>query len=261
MAELLKFDNVLNVRDFGGHALEGGRMVACGQLFRGAQISNTSSQDRSQFADYGISLIVDFRYRSERKRQTSRFDANFNPEVLELLKDHDQGDEDHLAPHESFILHELESAEDARRYMINSYTERPDSPAFISLTARAFKRMADSGEAIYVHCAAGKDRTGTFAALLLLLLGVSDADVMDDYLRTREALEFSLIKNMAAKKMEERYGRVYDPDALEPFFGVEPEFLLKSLDVIGDVERYAKTVLGLTGTDLANLRRHYHAAS
>jgi protein-tyrosine phosphatase len=31
------------------------------------------------------------------------------------------------------------------------------------------------------HCAAGKDRTGMVAALLLSVLGVSEADILDDY--------------------------------------------------------------------------------
>ena len=31
------------------------------------------------------------------------------------------------------------------------------------------------------HCAAGKDRTGLVAALLLAALGVSEADILDDY--------------------------------------------------------------------------------
>lgn len=259
MGSIINFDNVLNVRDFGGQALASSqKTVTIGKLYRGAQISKMSDKDIAKFNDFEISMVIDFRYQSERKRQTSNFSGKFMPDVLELLPAHEPANEEGLAPHEAFVLHELSTVADARRYMLHSYGDRPTNPAFVSLTSRALKRMAGAGESVYVHCAAGKDRTGTFAALLLKLLGVSESDVLEDYLRTREALEFELIKNMAAKRMEERYGRPYDPDALEPFFGVYPEFLANSLDVIGDPVRYAKTVLDLTTQDIDALRSHYH---
>jgi hypothetical protein len=40
---------------------------------------------------------------------------------------------------------------------------------------------------VLFHCRLGKDRTGVFAALLLKLLCVSDADVIEDYMLTAEA--------------------------------------------------------------------------
>lgn len=263
MGSIINFDNVLNVRDFGGQVLPQDQNgvaqtgVIEGKLYRGAQISKMSDSDKAQFSEFGVSLVIDFRYASERQRQTSAFDDLFRPDVLELLPIHEPENEDGLAPHEAFVLHELSSVDDARRYMMHSYQDRPTNPAFVSLASRALKRMAVGGETIYVHCAAGKDRTGTFSALLLMLLGVSPDDVMGDYLRTREAVEFNLIKNMAAKRMEERYGRPYDPDALEPFFGVYPEFLINSLEVIGDAKTYAQSALGLTKQDIKRLQEHY----
>lgn len=40
-----------------------------------------------------------------------------------------------------------------------------------------------------IHCSAGKDRTGIAVALLLTLLGVSRADIVDDYLASAAAAE------------------------------------------------------------------------
>ena len=258
MGDILKFDNVLNVRDFGGQGLLSGQgKTYLGKLYRGAQISKMSPSDSQKFSDFDISLIIDFRYRTERNRQPSRFEGEYNPQILELLAAHEPETEEGLAPHEAFILHDLNSVQDARNYMLGSYGERPHYPAFTELASRTLKTMAAEGSVIYVHCAAGKDRTGTFVAILLMLLGVSDADVMEDYMRTRQAVDFNVIKQMAAQKMQERYGRPYDPEALEPFFGVYPEFLQRSLEKIGDVESYVKSVLGLTKGEISNLRNHY----
>ena len=162
--------------------------------------------------------------------------------------EHDQTDPNELAPHEAFAIRELNTADDARRYMLGSYSDRPTSLGFAGLTARSLKRMAVSGEASYVHCAAGKDRTGTFAAILLMLLGVSQGDVMDEYMRTQDAVDLDLIIPMITLKMEERYGRKFTSEALRPYFHVEPEYLERSLQAIGDIQKYAHDVLALNLT-------------
>lgn len=257
MGDILKFDNVLNVRDFGGQAVTGGGRVIHGKLYRGAQLSNMSARDGKRFTDFGVSLLVDMRYRSERERQSTKLGSGFAPEIFTLLKQHDQRDADAFAPHEMFIIHELGTEDDARRYMMESYTDRPQSPAFISLTSRSLKQLAQNQDTLYVHCAAGKDRTGTFAAILLMILGVSPDDVMEDYMRTKDVVDFHLIVEMTAKKMEERYGRPYDNGALLPFFGVEPDFLMASLNIIGDIQKYVHDVLGLTTVEIDSLKRHY----
>jgi len=257
MGKLRKFDNVLNVRDFGGQAVAGGGQVVSGKLFRGAQISVMSSGDKKTFSDWGISLIVDMRYKTERTRQASNLSEGFNPDIFTLRAEHDQDANEGLAPHEQFVLHELKTPEDGHRYMLNAYAERPSSPWFISLVSRTIKRLTQQGDTLYIHCAAGKDRTGTFAAILLMALGVNADDVMEDYLATRQAVDLELVMGVLTKKMEQRYGRPFDQDALRPFFDVDPDYLLRSLAVIGDIHTYWHDVLGLTDQDLNALKSHY----
>ncbi len=257
MHRILKFDNILNVRDYGGHALEDGRKVVLGKLFRGAQLSAMTDAERQRLADMDISLIVDLRYLPERERQATPLNDAFNPDIFAFEAAHDQMDPNELAPHEAFAIRELNTADDARRYMLGSYEERPLQPGFVGLSSRSLKRMAQTGEAHYVHCAAGKDRTGTFSAILLMLLGVSDQDVMDEYMRTQHAVDLDLIIPMITLKMEKRYGRRFTQDALRPYFHVEPEYLTRSLQSIGDVEKYAQDILKLSPQDIENLRAHY----
>ncbi|WP_243228673.1 tyrosine-protein phosphatase [Microbacterium sp. CIAB417] len=45
------------------------------------------------------------------------------------------------------------------------------------------------------HCAAGRDRTGVLAALLLLTLGASDEDIIADYARTGENMAAIMERN------------------------------------------------------------------
>ena len=257
MYRILQFDNILNVRDYGGHDLPDGRKVVLGKLFRGAQLSSMSKDEQQRLADMGISLLIDLRYLPERKRQSTPVSDIFRPEIFEFEAAHDQTDPNELAPHEAFAIHKLNTADDARRYMLGSYEDRPLDPGFTGLTAKSLKRMAGTGEGAYVHCAAGKDRTGTFSAILLMLLGASSDDVMEEYMRTQDAVDLDAIIPLITQKMEKRYDRSFTVDALRPYFHVEPDYLERSLRVIGDVEQYAREVLMLSAQNIDDLRAHY----
>ena len=257
MHRILKFDNILNVRDYGGYDVESGRKVVLGKLFRGAQLSAMSSTEQQRLADLDISLLIDLRYLPERKRQATPLSDRFRPEIFEFETAHDQTDPNELAPHEAFAIHELNTAEDARRYMLGSYRDRPTDLGFAGLVSRSLKRMAQTGEGTFVHCAAGKDRTGTFSAILLMLLGVTPEDVMAEYMRTQDAIDLDAIIPIITAKMEQRYGRKFTSDALRPYFHVEPEYLECSLQSIGDVQKYAREILQLNQRDITRLRAKY----
>ncbi len=47
--------------------------------------------------------------------------------------------------------------------------------------------LADAPGGVMFNCHAGKDRTGITAALLLLIAGVEDRDIIDDYAKTYAA--------------------------------------------------------------------------
>ena len=257
MHRIIKFDNVLNVRDFGGHKLATGQQVVLGKLFRGAQLSKMTDQDISRLRSRHVETLIDFRYRPERERQPSRLTEKFSPEILHYRPDLDQKVGERLAPHERFALEEMQTVADAHRYMLGSYSERPHAPAFTDLTARALKHMAGQVGSVYVHCAAGKDRTGTFVAIVLGILGVHPDDIMEEYLRTRDAVDLDQILSFISMKMSERYNRKFSPAILRPYFTVEPEYLEASLNAIGDLDRYARNTLKLDKASIEALRANY----
>lgn len=254
---ILKFDNVLNVRDFGGLSVGGGGRVQKGKLLRGAQLSKMSEKDQAQFAKYNIELVVDLRYAPERDRQASNWSTISQPTTLVYDDVASPHTDNKLAPHEIFIIKELSNPEEAHAYMLGSYSKRPQDPGFINVTRQSLKHMASTGSHTYVHCAAGKDRTGTFAAIVLLALGVSLDDVMAEYMLTQKAVDISPILKMAAIRMEKQYGRPFDADALRPIFGVDPAFFNASLTAIGSFDSYLKNVLEISDDERARLQNLY----
>ncbi len=96
------------------------------------------------------------------------------------------------------------------------------------------RRNAEKGACTLFHCTAGKDRTGILSMALLKSYGISDQEIVDDYLLTnRNALlptirkclgiglmtwDWSLVKAayrsfMADKKLIETAIRYYQPDS------------------------------------------------
>ncbi len=49
-----------------------------------------------------------------------------------------------------------------------------------------FRIMSGAESGVLYHCSAGKDRTGVVSAILLLLAGVSRADIVENYMITKE---------------------------------------------------------------------------
>ena len=257
-ARLVPLRTVFNFRDFGGYAGRDGRPVRTGRLFRSAHLANVSKGDAATLDALDMGLILDFRHAPERRQQPSVWsgsaDVLTQPEAQETLS---------IAPHEAFAREKLHTAEDARAYMLGSYGRRMSDPSFQALHRDALLRMTDDGDAapgVLVHCAAGKDRTGTFVALVQSLLGVSRDDILADYMLTETAVDIEAILPRAARMYSERHGRTITVDALRPMFGVEPEFLDAALDDMGDGERYAVEVLGVAPNRLERLRERYLAA-
>jgi protein-tyrosine phosphatase len=109
-----------------------------------------------------------------------------------------------------------------------------------------------------VHCTTGKDRTGWATAALLLLLGVSEEDVFDDYLLTNELLLPSFAG--VFEKFTDAGG---DPSLLEPVLGVRRQYLEVSLATMrtsfGTIEGYFSDGLGLDAERQALLRERMTA--
>jgi protein-tyrosine phosphatase len=51
---------------------------------------------------------------------------------------------------------------------------------------------------VLIHCAAGKDRTGIAAGLLLEMLGVERAFILADYAKTEQLLDWDRLTAAAA---------------------------------------------------------------
>lgn len=147
--------SINNVRDLGGWACNGGT-VKYGLLFRGGEMDGNSgvqitSADKNRLLGLGVTSDLDFRYTVE---------GAGGPSPL-------GGDVDYL----NTAIGAYEGLDPANDVHYTRYKTALD---------RVMSKVTN-GEATYFHCISGADRTGTFAALVEGVLGVSQSDIDKDY--------------------------------------------------------------------------------
>ncbi|WP_057295007.1 MULTISPECIES: tyrosine-protein phosphatase [unclassified Nocardioides] len=153
-----------NVRDLGGLVAADGRKVRRGRIFRSDYPGFADVAGGEGVRALGLRSVVDLRRRAEAD--------------LELVSWADHGVEHHRIPL---------SAGGASSWHAKYHAYLTHRPETVVLAVR---RVMDVGaHPVLFHCAAGKDRTGAVAALVLSVLGVDAEQVVADYVLTEAGLE------------------------------------------------------------------------
>lgn len=88
----------------------------------------------------------------------------------------------------SDVMASLDATEDLREAMVNHYRGFVNDPAKRAGFSAVLGGIAEFGGTQVFHCSEGKDRTGWAAMLLQRFAGVSDDDVLADFLLTNERM-------------------------------------------------------------------------
>ncbi|MCK9283216.1 MAG: tyrosine-protein phosphatase [Rhodocyclaceae bacterium] len=177
-------DGAPNFRDLGGYCGADDRYVRRGRLFRSDALARLTDSDLSDLAPLNIGLILDLRDTGERARDPNRWPHDKPVEVVTV-----ENFEELAAVRSTGLRERIASptfdAVAAHRLMLRAYAAMPKS--FSGVLTEIFRRQVEPSPPVtLVHCAAGKDRTGFVCAMILLALGVSRADVFEDYLLSRK---------------------------------------------------------------------------
>ena len=109
-----------------------------------------------------------------------------------------------------------------------------------------FRTIAHAREGVLFHCSAGKDRTGVVSALLLLLCGVEEKTIVEDYMLTGLYL-------CEAFDDVRRRGPIYDLNIVIPRESYMRDFLMLFHQRFSSIRDYFQW-LGLTKEETDQLR-------
>ncbi|GLB44960.1 putative tyrosine phosphatase family protein [Lyophyllum shimeji] len=178
-------DGVMNMRTVGGYpaaAYAAGTQVTPLHVFRSGDLSRITELGQTQLRALGITTVFDLRSEAEIARYGSTTPGIEGVRVVRAPAMTDAAW--HAADLEA-LLRKYQENEIAT--FVEEYEDRLKTAGLAFKTIFTHLRDRPS-EPCLVFDTAGKDRTGLFAAVLLLLLGASDADIVKDYALTTQGL-------------------------------------------------------------------------
>lgn len=225
----VNLEGTKNTRDLGGYKTSDGKTTKNNIFFRSDNTNKLTDTDVNKLKEeFNLKHVIDLRYSSEIAASTDKLSnvqgvTYYNiplyipkEQMIDLIKGNiDLGDA---------YIKSLEQKETVKNIF--------DTIAGV-----------DNG-ALLFHCTNGKDRTGTVAALLLGLCGVSDKDILKDY-----SITYELIKNSeSVKKGIENYGT-------DTIFKSLPEYMNKFLDHINQNYKSVENYLIECGVSTENISK------
>lgn len=189
-----------NFRDVGGYEVADGRRVRSGRLFRSDGLHVLTAEDVELLHGRRIRTVFDLRMPEEIDRfgTGALFAGEGAPRLVrvplfETVPERWLAD---MSPHDAERI--------AREYFEMLSLGRPS-------VVRLFRDLAaESTYPAVFHCMAGKDRTGTVAAILLSVLGVAPDVIGADYLLTAESFPdaplFAETMQLLLQRVEQEHG-------------------------------------------------------
>ena len=187
----IELDGLVNMRDLGGLPTRDGGRTASGRLIRSDNLQDLTDADVTHLVHaVGVSDIIDLRTEVEVHLEGPgplRRVESLTHHHHSLIAAKGEEDLDALA---AKALAVPWSPDGTRRdasfwaaHYLGYLAARPDS------VAAALRVIGDAPGAAVVHCAAGKDRTGTVVAMALDVAGVPHEEIVADYVLTAERIE------------------------------------------------------------------------
>ena len=162
---MIRADFMTNIRDFGGMETEDGRMLCFGKLYRGAAMDHVRGGARDTLVTPdGISVL--------RNLLNIGADIDLRGARELLLNDDD--------PSNDMVSSPLGKDVEYYNFPITDFGGITSNRQYGAVIAQVVDCL-ERGKNVYIHCAAGADRTGVLSFLLGAMAGVSENELARDY--------------------------------------------------------------------------------
>ena len=264
---VLDIEGGINFRDMGGYQTADGQNVKWGQIYRSGQLNRISEKGLKDIQKLSITHVFDLRSQGENEL--------FPSLTKQLPKVNTYEHPVYFEPSE--ILTSNPKMPQWNELMINSTPEQVKEhiksyyPMKLYSHKGIYKKMlntlAEDRSPLLFHCAAGKDRTGVGAAIILSLLGIDKDTIIEDYLITQRELSDKVEISMVGGAMSgEQFGDLHnhfgdtDPALLKPLFDADQSYIEELFQYIdetyGNFHNYVDKVLDFDQNKIDQLKEN-----
>ena len=258
----LRLKKLPNTRDLGGIPTEDGRIIKEGKLIRSGKLYKLPKKTVDSFKEMGVTTVIDLRIYAEKEQapttQWEGMDYYHLPVICTATPGitTEKNMRRLMASESKRIKTEFGTADN---YMTEMYRHILNSEEPQQCLRRALRLIIENEGCVLWHCSSGKDRAGILSMLVESLLGVSEQDIMTDYLASNRFHRWKFFWNKA--------GLAIVPCSMSLkriLYGMmagKPRFLADTIAELkeryGSVTEYCKQVLGITDEDIEILKEKY----
>ncbi|MGA2836529.1 MAG: tyrosine-protein phosphatase [Acidimicrobiales bacterium] len=205
-SRLIPLTGSFNFRDLGGYRGSDGRLTRWGRLFRSDALHELTPADVDRLRDMGLRTVVDLRTERELAR-SGRGPLEPEPVAFHHLAVVREGvtgggGQEPSADGEAIAAPAPVGDDLSERYLWYLDVGRDSLVEALTLLG------GEDHYPLVFHCAAGKDRTGVLAALILEIVGVDRDEIVADYVITAERIQFIMDRWRADPEFAERMAKV-----------------------------------------------------
>ncbi|MGF7234083.1 MAG: tyrosine-protein phosphatase [Frankia sp.] len=244
---VIALEGGVNFRDLGGYRTASGGRVRWGRVYRSAALHRLTPADVTTVDQLGLRVVYDLRTDRELELAPSILPDGVRVERLPI-----DGKAAKITDLTDLIV-AGKLADVSPDFLERTYEAMAEASA--STFGHLLTRLAQAdGTPALFHCAAGKDRTGMSAVLLLSALGVDEATILDDY----ELSSVHFTDRQMAKLRLKLADVGMDLERYNAVFGVSRDAMATMLAALreryGSVERYLREECGVGDDIVAALR-------
>lgn len=244
-------EQLSNFRDMGGLPTLDGHVVKEGLLFRCGALADATLQDIVTLEELRLKTIIDYRDDMEAEKQPSP--TINNATMIRIPARQDTSDAMKSMSMEQVFSNQAVLDKISPALFADFYAELPfDNEVYRVL----IQKVATKQVPLLHHCSAGKDRTGVGAALIYLLLGVDETEIMEEYLRTN-----AYIAQHPPRWYTFAMRHLGDHPTLKALAGCDPLFLTSVFEALktryGTYEAYFLAEHQLDMAQISDIRHFY----
>lgn len=258
-----KKGGLANGRDLGGLKTVDSRIVKHGKFIRSGKLCKLNKREIKSLLDANVKTIIDLRVENEKQSQPDTIIKGIKYISIPILCATTTGitrekSMYRVIKEESGLLKKVYNTADD--YFMSLYEFILFSPETQRQLKKCLEIIMNEQGCVLWHCAAGKDRAGLVAMLVEGMLGVTEFDIINDYLLSQQSQKFKKFMQKAALSIFTLFTFGFKlRNILFAMIDAKVEYITSAINVInkkhGSIENYCIEALGISKQKIEEFKK------